>query len=93
MAGTNTFLMVADSKLVSYSNITALLQAGVSEHLKSLIISAAQELWEDKDTLGKFLNVVRRSQTFAPLADSMAQSEVRPAKPTFYGVKSTEFQS
>ncbi|WP_158710023.1 hypothetical protein [Streptomyces katrae] len=32
-------------------------------------------------------------QTFAPLADSMAQSEVRPAKPTFYGVKSTEFQS
>ncbi|WP_405421695.1 hypothetical protein [Streptomyces erythrochromogenes] len=29
MAGTNTFLMVADSKLVSYSNITALLQAGV----------------------------------------------------------------
>ncbi|GGP99531.1 hypothetical protein GCM10010215_26630 [Streptomyces virginiae] len=29
MAGTNTFVMVADSKLVSYSNITALLQAGV----------------------------------------------------------------
>ncbi|MCY0940444.1 hypothetical protein [Streptomyces antarcticus] len=31
MAGTNTFLMVADSKLVSYSNITALLQAGVED--------------------------------------------------------------
>ncbi|MEU6347696.1 IS1634 family transposase, partial [Streptomyces sp. NPDC046977] len=29
MAGTNTFLMVADSKLVSYSNITSLLQSGV----------------------------------------------------------------
>lgn len=29
MAGTHEFLMVADSKLVSYSNITALLQAGV----------------------------------------------------------------
>ncbi|MGW0396119.1 hypothetical protein ACWDYJ_35730 [Streptomyces sp. NPDC003042] len=29
MAATNTFLMVADSKLVPYSNITALLQAGV----------------------------------------------------------------
>ncbi|MFG2488987.1 hypothetical protein ACGFSI_40370 [Streptomyces virginiae] len=29
MAGTNTLLMVADSKLLCYSNITALLQAGV----------------------------------------------------------------
>ncbi|OEJ54565.1 IS1634 family transposase [Streptomyces agglomeratus] len=29
MAGTREFLMVADSKLVSYSNITALLEAGV----------------------------------------------------------------
>ncbi|MGW1007724.1 hypothetical protein [Streptomyces sp. NPDC002520] len=63
-----------------------------SEHLKSLIISTASALWEDKDALGKFLDVVRRSETFAPLADSMAQSEVRPAKPTFYGVKSKEFQ-
>ncbi|MEU8544723.1 hypothetical protein AB0C52_32800 [Streptomyces sp. NPDC048717] len=63
-----------------------------SDHLKSLIISTAQELWEDKDALGKFLNVVRRSEGFAPLADTLEQSEVRPAKPTFYGVKSTEFQ-
>jgi hypothetical protein len=29
MAGTSTFLMVADSTLVSYSNITALLGSGV----------------------------------------------------------------
>ncbi|MCX5589592.1 hypothetical protein [Streptomyces erythrochromogenes] len=64
-----------------------------SDHLKSLIISTAQELWEDKDALGKFLTVVRRSEGFAPLADTLEQSEVRPAKPTFYGVKSTEFQS
>ncbi|MEV8529224.1 hypothetical protein AB0451_34635 [Streptomyces sp. NPDC052000] len=63
-----------------------------SEHLKSLIISTASALWEDKDALGKFLDVVRRSETFAPLADSMEQSEVRPAKPSFYGVKSREFQ-
>ncbi|MCT2546280.1 hypothetical protein [Streptomyces atratus] len=63
-----------------------------SEHLKSLIISTASALWEDKKALGKFLDVVRRSDTFAPLADSMAQSEVRPAKPSFYGVKSREFQ-
>lgn len=63
-----------------------------SDHLKSLIISTASALWEDKDALGKFLTVVRRSETFAPLADSMAQSEVRPAKPSFYGVKSREFQ-
>ncbi|MFE9360310.1 hypothetical protein ACFYPB_40435 [Streptomyces olivaceoviridis] len=64
-----------------------------SDHLKSLIISTAQELWEDKDALGKFLNVVRRSEGFAQLAATLEQSEVRPAKPTFYGVKSTEFQS
>ncbi|MFI1293335.1 hypothetical protein ACH4VM_33655 [Streptomyces sp. NPDC020792] len=64
-----------------------------SEHLKSLIISTAQELWEDKDALGKFLNVVRRSEGFVQLADTLERSKVRPAKPTFYGVKSTEFQS
>ncbi|WP_329203554.1 hypothetical protein [Streptomyces sp. NBC_01435] len=29
---------------------------------------------------------------FAPLADALEQSEVRPAKPSFYGVKSREFQ-
>ncbi|MDX2855174.1 hypothetical protein [Streptomyces scabiei] len=64
-----------------------------SEHLKSLIISTAQELWDDKDALGKFLNVVRRSEGFAKLADTLEQSDVRPAKPSFFGVKSTEFQS
>ncbi|MER7196344.1 hypothetical protein CG723_22545 [Streptomyces sp. CB01635] len=63
-----------------------------SEHLKSLITSAASALWEDKEALGTFLEVVRHSETFAALADSMEQSEVRPAKPTFYGVKSMEFQ-
>ncbi|MEU0215181.1 hypothetical protein ABZ281_08670 [Streptomyces sp. NPDC006265] len=63
-----------------------------SDHLKSLIISTASALWEDKDALGKFLNVVRRSETFAPLADTLEQSEVRPAKPSFYGVTSREFQ-
>ncbi|MBP5904636.1 MULTISPECIES: hypothetical protein [Streptomyces] len=63
-----------------------------SEHLKSLIISTASALWEDKDALGKFLDVVRRSETFAPLADSMEESKARPAKPSFYGVKSREFQ-
>ncbi|MFD7667752.1 hypothetical protein [Streptomyces sp. NPDC059788] len=60
--------------------------------MKSLIISTAQELWEDKAALGKFLNVVRRSAGFVQLADTMEQSEVRPPKPTFLGVKSTEFQ-
>ena len=64
-----------------------------SEHLKSLIISTAQALWDDKDALSKFLNVVRRSEGFAELADRLEQSEVRPAKPSFYGVQSTEFQS
>ncbi|WP_333745974.1 hypothetical protein [Streptomyces sp. IBSBF 2950] len=64
-----------------------------SEHLKSLIISTAQELWDDKDALGKFLNVVRRSEGFVKLADALEQSEVRPAKPSFFGVNSTEFQS
>ena len=63
-----------------------------AEHVKSLIISTASALWEDKEALGKFLDVVRRSETFAPLADSMEQSQVRPAKPSFYGVKSREFQ-
>ncbi|WP_031511416.1 hypothetical protein [Streptomyces megasporus] len=63
-----------------------------SERLKSLIISTAQELWEDKDALGKFLNVVRRSEGFVALADSLEESPVRPAKPSFYGVKSREFQ-
>ncbi|WP_329579796.1 hypothetical protein [Streptomyces sp. NBC_01361] len=62
-----------------------------SEHLRSLITSAASALWEDKEALGTLLEVVRRSETFAPLADSMEQSEVRPAKPTFYGVKRKEF--
>ncbi|WP_327379025.1 hypothetical protein OG393_34645 (plasmid) [Streptomyces sp. NBC_01216] len=65
---------------------------GESENLKSLIISTAQELWEDKDALGKFLNVVRRSEGFVKLADTLEQSEVRPAKPSFYGVQSREFQ-
>ncbi|MFH9426295.1 hypothetical protein [Streptomyces sp. NPDC017529] len=69
------------------------MEASESEHLKSLIISTARELWEDKDALGKFLNVVRRSEGFAKLADTLEQGEVRPAKPTFHGVKSTEFQN
>ncbi|MFD5065882.1 hypothetical protein [Streptomyces sp. NPDC058394] len=63
-----------------------------SDHLKSLIISTAQTLWEDKEALGKFFDVVRRSEGFAKMADTLEQSEVRPAKPTFYGVKSKEFQ-
>ncbi|MBC3844571.1 hypothetical protein GXW82_43640 [Streptacidiphilus sp. 4-A2] len=29
------------------------------EALKSLIFSTAQELWDDKEALGKFLGVVR----------------------------------
>ncbi|MGW1044370.1 hypothetical protein [Streptomyces sp. NPDC002547] len=62
------------------------------EHLKSLIISTAQELREDKDALRAFLNVVRRSEGFTKLADTLNQSEVRPANATFYGVKSTDFQ-
>ncbi|MEU2380157.1 hypothetical protein [Streptomyces misionensis] len=53
-----------------------------SDQLKSLIISTASALWEDKDALGKFLSVVRRSKTFAPLADTLERSEVRPAKPS-----------
>ncbi|MFE6894786.1 hypothetical protein [Streptomyces sp. NPDC057694] len=65
---------------------------GESEHLKSLIISTAQELWDDKDALGKFLAVVRRSEGFAKLADTLEQSDARPAKPSFFGVRSTEFQ-
>ncbi|MGW3269668.1 hypothetical protein [Streptomyces sp. NPDC001056] len=63
-----------------------------SDHLKSLIISTASALWEDKDALGKFLSVVRRSEAFVPLADTLERSEVRPAKPSFYGVTSREFQ-
>ncbi len=64
-----------------------------TEALKSLIISTAQELWEDKEALGKFFTVVRRSEGFAPLADTLEQATVRPAKPSFYGVKSREFQT
>jgi len=56
-----------------------------------LIISTAQ-LSEGKDALSTFLNVVRRSEGFARLADTLEQSEVRPANATFDGVKSTEFQ-
>lgn len=63
-----------------------------SENLKSLIISTAQELWEDKEALGKFLGVVRRSEGFVKLADTLEQSDVRPANPSFYGVQSREFQ-
>ncbi|MFJ8098723.1 hypothetical protein [Streptomyces griseofuscus] len=48
-----------------------------SDHLKSLITSTASALWEDKNALGKFLNVVRRSETFAPLTDTLERSEVR----------------
>lgn len=62
-----------------------------SEHLWSLITSAASALWEDKEALGTLLEVIRRGETFAPLTDSMEQSEVRPAKPTFYDGKSKEF--
>lgn len=47
---------------------------------------------EDKDALSTFLNVVRRSKGCGKLADTLEQSEVRPANGTFYGVKSTDFQ-
>ncbi|MDH6707221.1 DNA-binding CsgD family transcriptional regulator [Kitasatospora sp. MAA19] len=50
-----------------------------SDYLKSLIISTVQELWEDKEALAKFLNVVRRSRGFGNLADTLEQSPVRPA--------------
>ncbi|MFF8910914.1 hypothetical protein [Streptomyces olivaceoviridis] len=63
-----------------------------SDQLKSLIISTASALWEDKEALGKFLSIVRRSETFAPLADTLERSEVRPGMPSFYGVTSREFQ-
>ncbi|MFI1584532.1 hypothetical protein [Embleya sp. NPDC020630] len=63
-----------------------------TERLKSLIISAAQALWEDKEALTRFLDVVRRSEAFTKLADTLAESEVRPAKATFYGVQSRKFQ-
>ncbi|MFG2714146.1 hypothetical protein ACGFX2_26870 [Streptomyces goshikiensis] len=53
----------------------------------------AAALWQDKDALGIFLDVVRRSETFAALDDSLERSEVRPAKPSFYGVKCTGFQN
>ncbi|WP_329171302.1 hypothetical protein [Streptomyces sp. NBC_01477] len=66
---------------------------GESEHIKALIISTTQALREDKDALGTFLGVVRRSERFAELADTMQQSTARPAKPSFYGVHSTEFDS
>ncbi|MEV4364581.1 hypothetical protein [Nonomuraea sp. NPDC049625] len=63
-----------------------------TERLKSLIIHAAQELWDDKDALSKFLGVVRRSDTFTGLANTLEKNPVRPANATFYGVKSREFQ-
>ncbi|MDF2259708.1 hypothetical protein [Streptantibioticus ferralitis] len=37
--------------------------------------------------------LVRRSEGFAKLGDTLEQSDVRPANPSFYGVRSTEFQS
>ncbi|NEA46344.1 helix-turn-helix transcriptional regulator [Streptomyces sp. SID10815] len=49
-----------------------------SEYLKSLIINTVQELWEDKAALVKFLNVVRRSEGFADLADTLERSHLRP---------------
>ncbi|MEU1670386.1 hypothetical protein ABZ547_43720 [Streptomyces sparsogenes] len=64
-----------------------------SDHPKSLINSPAQELWEDKDALGTFLNVIRCSEGFIQLAGTLERSAVRPAKPTFYGVKGTKCQS
>ncbi|MFB7668348.1 hypothetical protein ACFC1R_31255 [Kitasatospora sp. NPDC056138] len=62
-----------------------------NERLKSLIISVAQELWDDKGALGKFLGVVRRSDGWTQLADELEKN--RPANATFYGVKSAEFQA
>jgi len=64
-----------------------------TEALKSLIISTAQELWDDKEALGKFFGVVRRSPGFAEMADSIEQMTVRPANASFYDVKSREFQA
>ena len=64
-----------------------------NEALKSLVINTAQALWEDKEALGKFLDVVRRSSTFAELADSIEEMTVRPANASAYGVKSLEFQA
>jgi hypothetical protein len=52
-----------------------------SEHLKSLIISTAQELWEDKDALRAFLNVVRRSEGFAKMADTRNSPRSGPRTP------------
>ncbi|MEV0307165.1 hypothetical protein [Nonomuraea fuscirosea] len=63
-----------------------------TERLKSLIIHTAKELWDDKDTLRKFLGVVRRSDVFASLADAIEKQPVRPANATFYGVQCKEFQ-
>ncbi|MFE5584437.1 hypothetical protein [Kitasatospora sp. NPDC056531] len=60
------------------------------ESLKSLIINAAQSLWDDKDALRVFLGVVRRSEGFARMADAL--EEHRPANATFYGVQSHEFE-
>ncbi|MFB9830738.1 hypothetical protein [Actinoallomurus acaciae] len=62
------------------------------ESLKSLIMNAAQELWDDKDALRVFLGVVRRSEQFVKLADALETMEVRPANATYYGVKSKEFE-
>ena len=36
--------------------------------------------------------LVLRSEGFVKLADTLEQSNVRPAKPSFYGVQSREFQ-
>jgi hypothetical protein len=63
-----------------------------NERLKSLIIHAVKDLWDDKDALGKFLAVVRRSDGFAKMADELEKMDERPANATFYGVRSTEFQ-
>ncbi|MFG2878712.1 hypothetical protein ACGFYU_27545 [Streptomyces sp. NPDC048337] len=62
-----------------------------NERLKSLIISAAQELWDDKAALGKFLGVVRRGEGWTQPADELEKN--RPANATFHGVKSAEFQA
>ncbi|MFC7387166.1 hypothetical protein [Sphaerisporangium rhizosphaerae] len=63
-----------------------------TERLKSLIFHTAQELWDEKEALRKFLGVVRRSDAFADLADALEKMPVKPANATFYGVRSREFQ-
>lgn len=63
------------------------------EALKSLIINTAQALWENKEALGTFLDVVRRSSAYAQLADAIDEMTVRPANASAYGVSSREFQA